>query len=81
MTEPRARAAPRTVSALWRADAAFNWLAEQAPDVQFKVLGLDVTFRPEVPRDTVFFVPTRATVERAMSEGRNPDAYFGMITE
>jgi hypothetical protein len=42
---------------------------------------IDVRIRDDAPRDAVLFVPTRKTIERAVHEGRNPDRYFGMITE
>jgi hypothetical protein len=50
-------------------DDAFKWLAEQPPDVAFKVLGLDVRIREDAPADRVFFVPTRKTIQRALDEG------------
>jgi hypothetical protein len=62
-------------------DDAFKWLAAQPLDVQLKALGIDVRIRDDAPRDAVFFVPTRKTIERAVHEGPNPDRYFGMITD
>jgi hypothetical protein len=53
--------------------------SEQPPDVQLETLGMNFRLSEDAPRDRVFFVPTRKTVERALGEGRNPDRYFETI--